>query len=599
MGKIAEAEPTTFSHSDAKDSASIDLFRHLLDKDRARHDGISSRDTFPNIDGRVIMTTTKGESLGEIQVQVKTLDEDYTNTPKYQCKIGFLAYCYRQKQVPVILTVVDNKNSCAYWLHMDKKLLTELDEKITGDSIMVHFPKDQIVSKNNLAYVEKWQGIVEEQDKFLTEAAELSDKYLQLTKHVENLSKITGEQEINENVFVEIHKFLDYLNQTWDREFSQIKQSFYPSVWKFGIGYSTFSKDKATLSLYPIMYNNNVLPIKKFSELTSLSPDSFRLYSFGQDNPILSRPWEFAHEIIQDDVLKFLKERRIVSFSKILLKEYIFAFIDEYWYLMGLEQKAEYPLKDLADSITITLYQNAHRVLSQHQEFLEGPFFNIDKIKFNLHKSEIDRCLALPFVKQDRVMLKTGSYNVPHIIRLISYLNDIDEQKLSNIYPLRLHSTNVDVFQKALLTNEERINRVKGIYENFAQAYDDFIYFNFEYLQKQLSFFQETDLMIVVVDPNDTTHIHKYKFKTLDAEAENEIKVVEISAYGLLDYTKYRAELHAGIEIDGKKRKLISYQSEVLRIDVQGTPLLDLVHEEAIKRLKTYFALHIRKEKVV
>ncbi|MBK7667730.1 MAG: hypothetical protein IPJ32_10545 [Sphingobacteriaceae bacterium] len=148
-----------------------------------------------------------------------------------------------------------------------------------------------------------------------------------LRNQVQALENTVGLPESNENVIIEIHKFLDYLNHAWDHDFDHMKSFIYPTVWKFGLGYSDFAHTNAVLSLYPILYTKNITQIKKFADSNSMSlNDLFKLYYFSEENPILQRPSEFAYETIKEDVFKFLEHHKLESINNTLISERAFFF---------------------------------------------------------------------------------------------------------------------------------------------------------------------------------------------------------------------------------------------------------------------------------
>lgn len=595
MGKILDAEPAGFANNDASERESIKTLNYILDSIRAKPE-ISLGDKFPNIDGRITIASLSDIPIGEIQIQVKTLKPKNYNTPKHQCTVGFLSYCYKNV-LPVVLIVVDKINCCAYWRHMTKGLIEDLDREIgNGESINVDIPIDNKITTVDLVYLDKWQEIIEQNNKFYAESLFSEKENADLKKQLQNFTNTIGIAEPDENVIIGIQKFLDYFNHGWDFEFNKIKSILYPSVWKFGLGYSTFTHEQATISIYPIFYSKNIVHIKKFIDSNSLSENHFfKMYYLSDENPILQHPCQFAYDKIQNDLIQFLEKYKLDSINKTIIKEYIFAFINEFHHLMGLELKDEYKIQEIAPAISETLFQNVHKIISQHKELVKSPFFNIDTIKHHVLADEIEKCLALPFVKQENIKLSSHNFNVIKIMKFLSFLNNTDEALIKKPFPFQnfVIDKNIYIFQR--LSERDWEIKLQKCFEALLDAYNDTVFINFPNLEQQLSFFHNFDLLVVVIDSSKKDSIKKYMFKTIEEKPTNEIKVVLKTPLDIYDYQTNHVELYNGVIIEGKRRVLVEYSEETLNMNIKNTLLSELVHEELIKRLKIYFDSKTRK----
>ena len=163
--RIINSDPAPYPKTNTSELNAVLDFLTIIDRDRVKPDA-KFLDKIPNTDGQVEIVNASQIPLGKLEIQIKNLEEKNRTKPKYQCKNNFLAFC-EQSILPVLLILVDTKNSIAYWHHVDKITLENLAKKIKKDSVNLDFNKNNIIQKDNINYIDKWSEIIESYQKKL------------------------------------------------------------------------------------------------------------------------------------------------------------------------------------------------------------------------------------------------------------------------------------------------------------------------------------------------------------------------------------------------------------------------------------------------
>lgn len=121
MGKISE--------NDFKESKSIGLIKELLEKNNKIKVRTTEEDKIPDLDGRVSILDKNNHDRLLIEVQSKTLPEEYNESAQYHYDCDtkvFNVVKYNKSFNPVVLFMSDIRNKKLYY----KLITTEYLEKI-------------------------------------------------------------------------------------------------------------------------------------------------------------------------------------------------------------------------------------------------------------------------------------------------------------------------------------------------------------------------------------------------------------------------------------------------------------------------------------
>lgn len=373
MNKKIEPKPAIFSKSSKTEQKSINLVNSLLDKVEHTHSQINQNDRTPNSDGYIWILEKTGAPIGKIEVQVKTLKQNY-KTPSINVKLKLLAYA-KKCQLPFYLFAVDYSNNCFFWTKLDSNKANELIDSSLDkkkQSASIQFDSQNVIPESTP--FDQWKTDILEHINLIKEAHEIKDT---LTSYKEILEKSNASNEPKDKDphYHYINIFLDELNSLYNREFKVLKNLFIAEFWKFGVClFGEFSENKLAYSLFSIQTDENCLPIFKYQ--TDKSVEEFRNENFnwtfyGGKNPILSNPIGYAYERIQLFMNSFLERKLIWSEDYNLINEYLF-YINDTYKIMD-----EPGSPDEIDTILLEPYKKAIEILNTklvHEQKIASEF---------------------------------------------------------------------------------------------------------------------------------------------------------------------------------------------------------------------------------
>lgn len=223
---------------------------------------IESGDRVPNLDGYIELcelAEQKINPIGRFEVQVKSLNHDYTNenvrdnteySYKYSCDTKVVNVVLgAQTYNPVLLILVDSKNKHIFWKYISMRYCLELNIETQKDKTIYFNDSDELTDA----------------DKWYEELYNIYKEHLYIQQHeAENYFLLPeGERKVS----VEVQNMSDYINNILDKELWFIKQVYFHDTWKIGIAY--LEGDENALScvgLYKIKKGENNLFIKQFEE---------------------------------------------------------------------------------------------------------------------------------------------------------------------------------------------------------------------------------------------------------------------------------------------------------------------------------------------
>jgi hypothetical protein len=196
--------PGIFSKKALSEEASINILKYLLISNRIITTGLKEDDKTPNHDGTIDLVNEKGQQIGAISVSVKTLNQKNSNRPQYSLDLSILKFAQAWPN-PFILIVVDQLKEIAYWKYIDADFIEEFQtankEKIEARHqkyIQLLFSDEDVISKSNYVYIDKWEKILEnfkeraksnpikEQDqKYCFKYRNIEDLFVKLSMHDE------------------------------------------------------------------------------------------------------------------------------------------------------------------------------------------------------------------------------------------------------------------------------------------------------------------------------------------------------------------------------------------------------------------------------
>jgi len=350
---IINADSAPYPKTSTPEMDAVATLVHILDKSRLKPT-ISVLDKVPNVDGYIEIVNEEQQPLGKLEVQVKFLPESKAEKPKHQCELQFLAYC-EHNILPVLLIVVDATEEKAYWIHISRKFLYSIKDKIKRNSVNIDIPKTNVIIKSDVSYIPYWLDIINDYKTRLINFDSVAAQLDKMKSEHEKLKKITNPAlGIDRDYFKEIHFFLDYYNNLLEKDFIIIKEIFYPSCWKIGIAYSVYSDYVLSCSFYPISYKTNDIQIKEINPKASERlKDAINYISHNKTNPIKYTPEKYAYSYIIQNLKKIVDSRMLLPINKYVANEYIVAFLDKNYEFTGIEKSDSYKIEDIKFALNV------------------------------------------------------------------------------------------------------------------------------------------------------------------------------------------------------------------------------------------------------
>lgn len=566
-------------------------------------------DKFPNLDWYIEILNIFSEPIWTMKVQVKTLEQDCykktTKEAKYSFKTdNFLNYCRNSwNLVPIILIWVDldrsnNKdNQKAYWLEINHKYLEKL-----GDSKTIIFPKENLISSKDVGFILEWEKITlsyiseyEEFNKNRKMYSILSDIQLENIKSNSALFK-------KDNKFYNIHKFLDTYNYLVDINFKIVKKIFYGTDWKVWFAYSKYTDKSLNYTLYPLPFNSNDVQIKEVNDDVFLE-FRWNISLHFQNNPIEENPEWFAKELLKTKLRKILDEKLLIhSWSEILSREYIFAFIDKFKIQMWLDEKDTYSIEEIEywfysflPNFCLELYN-----LRKNKKwiFIDKWFINPDDICFisnNEQSNILNKVKNLDINKFDNnyiiSFIKNWIFSMRIFIEFLDFLKREKIIEINRVYKKKNYSR-LDELWTSLTFNvfskDDAEYNTDVFYKNIANVFNKVIENNFSFDKQNFTFssmsknlfysnfkdkYENSEFPILEV-----FWLEQLEWDIFDKIPENEFNDIE-NQFSKEDYIYYKNKI---------PYKIVDHSTFKHNIIYDDTPMFSYIYESIKEKIKKF-----------
>lgn len=560
---------------------------------------LQSDDKRPNLDGDVDILDEDNKPFYRISTQIKTLPETDLDMPKFQIELSIYGVAERHI-LPIIYIIVNSNKKIAYWKYIDKDEITGIPP--SQKSKIFYFDKDNLISEKNKEYVEKWKSLYIERKLKIDKFDEVFLEKERLLKVVKEIQTENGAEQSEE--FVQIHKFLDYLNNIYDTQFSDLKKFLYNDCWKFGFAYTNYTEDHVSFTCFPIEYEFNQKQILKIDRV--LVDDFLRRgLTFQSRCNIIQKSGfkELSKDIIQRDIEMCIKNRLFDIQNEFQATEILFYLIKEMKECLGVGDKEEYTFQEIyagwfrylplwidevLKSGIVRINYDAPINLSFMKSQLNKQLSKIDKkVKERIEKGEIE---TKPFV------ITHTSLKLMLVIKSLEYLQRKGIKTIKRPYPTPQYSKKQgvswvwDAYPKEIV--REKINK---IYKNLAVTYNSLLQNHFSQLFDKLNFFANFDKVIIHVQFEKEKRCGEpnYAFYYLKSENENKTdSYYEIYFDDEFPYNKeeFRKTNEPTIIILSEtKYQLISHGHGGNDFIYHETPVLELCYKILEDKFEKYF----------
>lgn len=605
-----DSKPAGYPKSSTGELDSLSIFQYLLNKEFVKPD-IKALDKFPNIDGSLELTDSENRPIGKLEVQLKTLDPDNYNNPKYPCEKSFFSYCERSP-APVLLVAVDRQNKRVYWRHIDRSTISEVASKITGATYFLPLPKENCLDGNNEDYIQKWGVIVQERQEDLSKLFILKSQNEELERKLAEL-KPKLHNPVNLPLFAlkEIYNFLDKYNYILDHEFAVVKQVKYPEYWKIGIGILKYEFGEVSFILFPVKFEDAqplVKEVDRSYDFTGLEMLEGRvlMWAGSRDWDCISKyPMTYAYELLDDDILRIAGKVNFPLDDLFLAHEYVISFIDSFHeYLVMPKDADSYSLADLKyllmhiiPMVAATTRNYADWVVEYDHGIDQYERFRAGKN----HQKDIENAkkkIKEGFIPKVKVTVTSTRYNIELIYFYIRALEKkgfrsaLRKYKISQrdetIYNVPLWQT----WNKQILWEN-----LKLFYEQFYKRYENYIGQHFPIIKDELKNIRSKEYTVIHVlyfDENRSYepwmrvfHLRPPQYEEgkilcfLDEDPSNPIKLEN------LQVGKYECEF------EGKLYQISYTHGQRIDFMFEQSPTYALINSMLTDRLKKYLRKRI------
>ncbi|PSL42394.1 uncharacterized protein DUF4365 [Chitinophaga niastensis] len=336
-------KPAAYPKTAVAEMSSIAKLKDMLDKVQVKAD-IKELDKIPGSDGYLDINGLDQVPIGKFEVQIKTLS--LNTPPRHQCELPLLAHS-RDAILPFLLIAVDVPNDAAYWIHLSKSVLKEIEDKLEDQkSVVVPFPSSNKISYGDNSYIESWISILEEYKQYadFPEERKLRLEFEAEVKmwrdRMRPAIKFTPAQ------ITSINHFIDSVNNILTNEFPYAKAAYLYNYYKIGIAVSSYTDKQVNYLLYPIRSSDNESTIKEldddeskfFSDETFINNNALEISGCNVET-FASTDYSYyrVRNWIQKSVKKYTPRVENYAFAR----EYVDRFISAFHQVFDFDEEKE------------------------------------------------------------------------------------------------------------------------------------------------------------------------------------------------------------------------------------------------------------------
>lgn len=522
-----QLQSTPYPTTDISENRAITILLGLLNEARIKAE-FQRRDKRPNTDGYIDLVDDKGYSVGQLDVQIRTLSGNNLKARSYPCEPGLLGYCYHGASRQVLLIGVDITGRQAFWAHLSREYISQLQKSPSSATVSVKFPPENTISRDE-SYIEKWTVIVKEHARRIYQ---LDPKPSELVAEEKSIALLIQDHTLAVDSykpeFVPLQEFLDEFNRLLDNEFRIVKKILFPNAWKAGIAFSHFTKDGLTYSLFPITRGHNETLIRQVDASIWMklrhrhihTPHGVTVLGFSS-NPILDNPIKQARARACALGKNLIKARALHLNNLLLARELIFSAVDHHGVALGLPRRNAYQNVYQVDKLASAFYDYLPRWVEYALEtlcpdhnipaYLCGPDGDVDlddlRSFFSSRAATISASSLHRLIKKRKAPSQLppfGSVRYP-LGMFRHHLSFLAEESITSVQRLYTEPTNlrnvpmVAQSPSELWLPNDFARNFKLVMSHVVETYNNVIAHNFPLLQKSLSFFRGFERKIVLL----------------------------------------------------------------------------------------------------
>ncbi len=214
---------------------SVNTITKIVEGTKKASTRIEKNDTMPDIDGYITLFNELGHDVGDITVQVKTLQSNLSdNKIFFDCPITLFSYVQNHANEVVVLCVVDSDNDCFFWKYIDFDILKAKKHKKNQKTIRLHFSDNEMCTHSNAEEVlRKWNYFLKERVYPLTVAYKNNMSQEQFNDFIEEHT--TARFTVSARTVICAQRCIKYFNLLCDAYAPQLTALIFPERWLCGI----------------------------------------------------------------------------------------------------------------------------------------------------------------------------------------------------------------------------------------------------------------------------------------------------------------------------------------------------------------------------
>lgn len=447
------------------------ILKNFLHTNKLLFCHFSEQDKTPNFDGYFEILEkgdTKNIPIGKIEVQIKTLNTDYSNLNKtlncsqykYSCETKiFNAVKKAITFNPCYLFMVDTKNKRIFAKYISLEYVLELQLDNEENKTIYFNDTDEIIDINSFYdYVKNIYFKRKEEQKDM------------------NSNKFLVTNNLTEVELLKLQEEFDYLNGIFDSELSFVKKKLYPKVWKFGLAYLK-NENSVGIGIYYICKGKDEKYFKRLDS-TNHTDCTYISIRYNKDENIHL----FINKFISI-VLEKIYKNKILPMEFVaddILNEIAFHFLDK---IASIEKEFENPTrpcvyyKDIEEVSKLSHYFNVLKQYAYNKNqfylkkipngyFISDPMEEITRgINFKENKENLCELLKNnnPITENISKILLRGTFEYALIEETI---NELKNRNINEVYRV-WNSKNWLEFEKRRTAGIKRIENGYEISEYF------------------------------------------------------------------------------------------------------------------------------------
>jgi hypothetical protein len=214
--------PKGFSPSDDQEDEGNVILQNLVRRNPKVKLRLGGNDKTPNRDGFIELRAEK-HVIGKLEIQVRPVDSERKKQNRlcYQLDASLIGHSL-VAGLPFILVCYDRESDKAYWKHIMEALFD--GAKPDQQTKTVEFVAEDEIG-DGLSYTDSWLQLVREHLEKLKGNLpnEMNDLKIALLKDVDEPDRQA------------LQEFIGLINSEFDLHWAQIKEQFFPALWKFGV----------------------------------------------------------------------------------------------------------------------------------------------------------------------------------------------------------------------------------------------------------------------------------------------------------------------------------------------------------------------------